>query len=76
MDILRQQLMCAVDVGFLGKVWWNREHPQAFPDFNTRHLCRDFEAVRKWAEENQGPEKPPEKYLRPPKKGDVLESIP
>ncbi|KAH8899461.1 hypothetical protein GQ53DRAFT_777139 [Thozetella sp. PMI_491] len=78
LDTLRQQLMCTVDVGLLGQVWWNREQPRGFPDFNTEHTCRDFEAVRRWAEEHQAPEeqKQPEGYLRAPRKGDVLESIP
>lgn len=76
MDILRQQLMCTVDVGLLGQIWWDKEYPQAFPDFNTQHVCRDFEAVRRWAEENQAPEDVPKDYLRSPRREDVLESIP
>ncbi|KAE8454357.1 hypothetical protein EG329_005282 [Mollisiaceae sp. DMI_Dod_QoI] len=75
-DILRQQLMCTVDVGVLGQVWVNRDAPEAFTDFNTRHMCRDFERVRRWAEERQMPETVPEDFLQPPKLGDVLEAIP
>jgi len=37
LDILRQQLMCTVDIGVLGQIWWNKESPTAYPDFNTRH---------------------------------------
>lgn len=76
MDILRQQLMCTVDVGLLGQIWWGKEYPQAFPDFNTQHVCRDFEAVRQWAEENQAPDDVPKDYLQSPRREDVLESIP
>ncbi|KAK3942791.1 tat pathway signal sequence [Diplogelasinospora grovesii] len=76
LDTLRQQLMCVVDVGLLGQIWWDKEKPKAFPDFNTKHKCRDFEAVRKWAEEHQVPEKTARTYLRPPRREDVLDSIP
>ncbi|KAK3336704.1 hypothetical protein B0T19DRAFT_471738 [Cercophora scortea] len=78
-DIIRQQLMCVVDVGMMGQVWWGRDDPKAFPDFGTKHKCRDFEAVRRWAEEHQVPEVLPttaDKYLRPPRKEDVLSDIP
>lgn len=78
LDILRQQLMCTVDIGVLGQVWWNREVPTAFPDFNTQHTCRNFDAVREWAEKHQAPkvEDLPLDYLLPPKIEDVLESMP
>lgn len=76
MDILRQQLMCTVDLGLLGQIWWDKGYPQAFPDFNTQHVCRDFEMVRKWAEDNQAPVEVPKDYLLIPRSEDVLESIP
>lgn len=75
-DILRQQLMCSVDTGVLGQVWWNQTSPQAFVDFNTRHQCKNFEAVRQWAEQHQLPERPPRGFLAPPIEGTVLESMP
>lgn len=58
--------MCQVDTGLLGQVWWDKVRPKAFVDFNTRHTCKDFEAVRRWAEERQMPEVVPEDYLQPP----------
>ncbi|KAL9619245.1 MAG: hypothetical protein Q9160_006097 [Pyrenula sp. 1 TL-2023] len=77
LDILRQQLMCTLDVGVLGQVWWNPPAPMAYPDFDTRHKCRNFEAVRDWAERNQAPADTPMDYLVPPKEGDrVFEEIP
>jgi len=77
LDILRQQLMCTVDVGVLGQVWWNKESPTAFTDFNTKHMCRNFEDVRKWAEAHQAPKDVSEDYLKPPRSwDDVAESIP
>ncbi|KFY37250.1 hypothetical protein V494_04831 [Pseudogymnoascus sp. VKM F-4513 (FW-928)] len=77
LDILRQQLMCAVDVGVMGQVWTFRKEPSAFVDFNTEHKCRDYEAVRKWAEERQLPEVVPPDFLVPPGAHDVVyEEIP
>ncbi|KAF1952071.1 hypothetical protein CC80DRAFT_508414 [Byssothecium circinans] len=58
LDILRQQLMCVTDIGVLGQVWWqpdNQDYPEPFVDFNTKHRCRDFEAIRKWAKAHQLP---------------------
>jgi hypothetical protein len=77
LDILRQQLMCTVDVGVLGQVWLRPAAPEAYVDFNTEHKCRNFEAIRDWAEARQMPEKVPEDWLEPPKLGDrIYEEIP
>lgn len=76
LDILRQQLMCTVDVGVLGQVWVHKDKPEAFTDFNTGHMCRDFESVRRWAEERQMPENVPSDFLQPPEWEDILEEIP
>lgn len=45
--------MCNVDTGVLGQVWWDKSSPQAFPDFNTRHKCKNYDDVRLWAEAHQ-----------------------
>jgi hypothetical protein len=45
--------MCNVDTGVLGQVWYDPNEPKAFPDFNTRHKCKNYDEVRKWAEELQ-----------------------
>lgn len=76
LDAVRQRLMCQPDLAVLGQVWWNKETPQAYPDFNTAHQCRDYERVRKWAEEHQAPERTPGDFLAAPRKEDILESIP
>ncbi|KUJ19253.1 uncharacterized protein LY89DRAFT_731660 [Mollisia scopiformis] len=76
LDILRQQLMCTVDVGVLGQVWVHKNEPEAFTDFNTKHTCRDFEAVRTWAEERQLPESVPTDFLQPPEWEDIYDDIP
>ncbi|MCJ1380834.1 hypothetical protein MMC17_003943 [Xylographa soralifera] len=77
LDILRQQLMCTVDIAVLGQVWWDKSSPKAYPDFNTRHKCRNFDAVRQWAKERQAPEGVPQDYLKPPASlDDVYATIP
>jgi hypothetical protein len=53
LDTVRQVLMCNVDTGVLGQVWVYPDEPTAFPDFNTRHICKNYEAVRVWAEKMQ-----------------------
>jgi hypothetical protein len=69
--------MCQPDTGLLGQVWWNPSAPTAFVDFNTEHKCKNFDAVRQWAEERQIPETVPMDFLQPPKDGDlVYETIP
>ncbi|KAF2431302.1 hypothetical protein EJ08DRAFT_713446 [Tothia fuscella] len=72
LDIIRQQLMCIVDVGMLGQVWWDPQAPKSFVDFNTKHMCRSFEEIRQWAEERQLPEHMPKDFLAPPKEGDLI----
>ncbi|KZM23738.1 uncharacterized protein EKO05_0005702 [Ascochyta rabiei] len=72
LDIIRQQLMCNVDVGVLGQVWYQPPDSdiEPFVDFNTIHTCRNFEAVRDWAEKHQLPNETPEDFLEGPKEGD------
>jgi len=45
--------MCNVDTAVLGQVWYNPDHPKAFPDFNTVHRCKNYDDVRKWSEGHQ-----------------------
>jgi hypothetical protein len=77
LDIVRQQLMCNPDTGLLGQVWWDPAAPKAFVDFNTEHKCKNFDAIRQWAEERQMPETVAMDFLSPPKDGDLIyEAIP
>lgn len=76
LDILRQRLMCQPDIGVLGQIWYNKAKPQAYPDFNTLHKCKNYESIRQWAEEHQAPVNVAGDYLAAPAKEDVLESIP
>lgn len=70
--------MCNVDTGVLGQVWVNREQPKAFPDFNTKHKCKNYDAVRQWAEEHQAlpVDQLPSDYLEYPAKEDILQFTP
>jgi hypothetical protein len=64
--------MCTVDTGVLGQIWIYPESPEPYVDFNTQHRCKNFDAVRQWAEENQLPEDPPSDFLEPPAEGDRI----
>jgi Mycotoxin biosynthesis protein UstYa len=64
--------MCTVDIGVLGQVWLYPQAPEAYVDFNTRHKCRNFDAVRQWAEEHQMPKDIPRDFLERPKAGDRI----
>lgn len=78
LDIIRQTLMCNVDTGVLGQVWAGGESPAAFPDFNTKHRCKNYDDVRKWAEKLQAPpvSTVPPDYLKSPGPHDVIPVIP
>lgn len=44
--------MCTTDSGIFGQLWV-KDPPGPFVDFNTKHKCKNFEAIRHWAEINQ-----------------------
>ncbi|ORY58812.1 tat pathway signal sequence [Pseudomassariella vexata] len=74
LDTIRQVLMCNADTGVLGQVWYNPKDVRAFPDFQTRHKCKNFDQIRRWALEHQAPgeEEMPEDFLKAPRREDVL----
>ncbi|KAE9401367.1 hypothetical protein BT96DRAFT_992095 [Gymnopus androsaceus JB14] len=50
-EMIRTNLMCASDVGMITYEWvtnWT----MPYPDFNTMHQCRDFDAILEWQAEN------------------------
>lgn len=63
--------MCSMDVGVFGSVWVENESQglHSFVNFNTKHTCRDFKAIRRWAEEHQMSEDAPHDFLEPPHEG-------
>ncbi|RFU32373.1 hypothetical protein B7463_g3987, partial [Scytalidium lignicola] len=52
LDTLRQTLMCTADTG-LQPFLWVGDPPHPFPDFNREHKCRNFDAIREFAERRQ-----------------------
>ena len=66
LDFLRQRLMCTIDIGVFGSVWVNTTNPHTFVDFNTKHVCRDFDAIREWARDHQVPDDLPDDWLEMP----------
>ncbi|KAK8207545.1 hypothetical protein IWZ00DRAFT_576791 [Phyllosticta capitalensis] len=77
LDNLRQTLMCNTDVGVMGQVWVRfkpADEPFAYVDFNTRHTCRNFDAIREWARRHQIPEPAPRDFVQPPVEGDTIYS--
>ncbi|ETN46244.1 uncharacterized protein HMPREF1541_00428 [Cyphellophora europaea CBS 101466] len=76
MDMLRQALMCQPDTQVFGQ-YWIGDTDNAFVDFNTRHRCKNFWALKDWVTEHQMSEEMAAvaKVVRRP--GDiVLEHIP
>jgi hypothetical protein len=63
---VRQRLMCTVDTDVFGSVWVNRTNPSPFVDFNTKHVCKNFDAVRDWAERHQIPKDLPQDFWEMP----------
>ena len=51
LDMLRQQLMCSADTVVFPYIWVEGLGP--VPNFNRKHKCRNFDAIREWAEEKQ-----------------------
>ena len=44
--------MCDADVGLI-PMYWVKHHDHPYPDFSTKHKCRDYGRVWQWADENQ-----------------------
>ncbi|KLU84983.1 hypothetical protein MAPG_04017 [Magnaporthiopsis poae ATCC 64411] len=78
LDTVRQALMCNVDTGLLGQVWYNPKNVTPFPDFNTKHKCKNFDAIREWAKGIQAPPQNelPRGYLKMPDPHHILPTTP
>lgn len=51
-EMLRQVIMCNTDVNLIPTQWVHgRDRP--YPNFNTKHVCRNYEAILQWAIEHQ-----------------------
>ncbi|KAG2361938.1 hypothetical protein BDR07DRAFT_1408130 [Suillus spraguei] len=50
-EMIRQNIMCNADVTMI--TWdWVERHKFAYPNFNTRHQCRNYEKILDWAVEH------------------------
>lgn len=49
--MLRQNIQCNSDIG-LFTFYMVPGDPLAWPQLNSKHVCRNFEAVREWAVEH------------------------
>jgi hypothetical protein len=50
-EMIRQNIMCNVDVMMI--TWdWVQEHDTPYPNFNTRHQCRNYDKILDWAVEH------------------------
>ncbi|TEY48290.1 hypothetical protein BOTCAL_0296g00100 [Botryotinia calthae] len=61
--------MCTIDIGIMGKIWVHPEAPETYQDFNTSHKCRDFDAVKNWAQQRQMTAEAPADFLQQPEEG-------
>jgi Mycotoxin biosynthesis protein UstYa len=52
LEMLRMNIMCQVDIGVITFHELPDKPGDPWPDFSTLHVCRDFDAVRKWAIDN------------------------
>lgn len=50
--MLRQKLMCDADTSIITYNWL-KGHANPQPNFNVQHQCRNFEAILKYARDNQ-----------------------
>ncbi|EED15882.1 conserved hypothetical protein [Talaromyces stipitatus ATCC 10500] len=51
LEVLRMNIQCTADIG-LFTLYMVDGDPQAWPELNSRHVCRDFGKIRDWAIEN------------------------
>ncbi|KAG1730985.1 uncharacterized protein EDB91DRAFT_1155917 [Suillus paluster] len=51
LEMIRQTIMCNVDVTMI--TWdWVAGHKVPYPNFNTRHQCRNYEKILDWADKH------------------------
>lgn len=50
-EVLRQNIQCNADIG-LFTFYMIPDDPLAWPELNSKHVCRNFDGVRKWALDN------------------------
>lgn len=50
LDIVRQRIMCTADPGIV-TFNWVENVKGVYPDFNTEHVCHNFDALLEWNKE-------------------------
>ncbi|KAF2010408.1 hypothetical protein BU24DRAFT_356206 [Aaosphaeria arxii CBS 175.79] len=56
-EILRMNLMCLSDVNvFTFRTIPGRESEGPWPDYESKHVCRNFDDIKKWANDNAMPD--------------------
>jgi hypothetical protein len=63
-EMLRQFVMCHADVGLV-TAHWIEQRARPWPDFNTKHTCRNFDGIWQWTVVHQMPEGTPMIPLKP-----------
>ncbi|TGO64394.1 hypothetical protein BCON_0007g00440 [Botryotinia convoluta] len=63
-EMLRQFVMCHADVTIV-TAHWIEQRSRPWPDFNTKHVCRDFEKVLDWTNRHSKPVGTPLIPLKP-----------
>jgi Mycotoxin biosynthesis protein UstYa len=74
-DMIRQQLMCKYDTGFI-TFRWIEGLDIPYPDFNTVHKCKNYDAIREWSATHEA--RVPNNWTWPsmPKDAVTLKSLP
>ena len=72
--------MCQPNIGIFGSHWVrNGTKLRPFVDFNTEHVCRNWDDIQEWARVRQVPDDKvfPRDYVRPPVEGQrILDGFP
>ena len=71
-DLLRQKLQCDSDVGIY-TYNWVKDHKRPYPNFNTRHKCRNFDDILRWGRAHEA--KRPDTESGQPERGAWLEGV-
>jgi Mycotoxin biosynthesis protein UstYa len=72
--------MCFPNIGVFGSHWVrNRAHLRPFVDFNTEHVCRNWDDIQLWAKVRQVPADDviPRDYVKGPNRDtNILDGFP
>ncbi|PPQ72879.1 hypothetical protein CVT26_003500 [Gymnopilus dilepis] len=71
-EALRQALMCSADTGMI-TFEWVRGFSMPYPDFNTKHRCRDFEKLVAWQTANGVNDVPLDRIVRLNEEVDLID---